>query len=429
MQVNTVINQQEEMQNEYNLLSEQEKHNLSRILADAIIYYIESDIAVYIDNFGLLLPQRKTEDVVRYYNEHALIRSETTYNIIFEKCTDLTSYHRKRFGKIVDIRELSKRVHPRLPLALSIKWDQSTLRLVLSELLKQIKEETVYFGSSNRLQTIGTFYGLHNRQGDNLKDWIAGSDFFLEPTYKQLLKAGPAKMFQPPTFEDAWEPLICAYGDPLATFSIRVREELNKLGYSLPTEQEPTIQVAAFERTLTDGDTATLYCTNGLRNSIFKGNIPSGVEFVFQIRGKQDLDIATQPSRAFALGWILLNGSRTGMIVLGVGLNCQSALSEQFGCKLTAIFTTDFAQIRHPANSPQGTFTYINLVGITDTEAALLEKSNASHLLAILKYKNSDQITRLDRSCLIGRSKFSPSSEAYNRFFHPSQHSEIVLNS
>ena len=404
--------------NELQKLDNKDKEIVLKLLSDVIISFIEQDCTVYIEKFGLLISKTESENIVSYCNEQAMVRLETSREIFFEKCIELTNYHRQRFPKIIEEKEISLQLYHRLPTFFQKKWDKNGLRKVVKEIFEELKIETINLGASNLLFPIGVFYALHNRQGNEFKDWLAGADVFLAPEYKQLISTDKNKAFTPAIFNSAWEPLQCTYGSPLHEFSIDIREEMRQLGYELPKGISPSIRTAIFE-VKDNNKPCMLCCTDNLRNTSFNGSKPAGIEFTFQINCINNLDAIDLAARTFSLGWVLLNSTKSGTLKPGIGLNCQTPLTGLKSCKLNSIFTTQFSKIRHPANSLNGVFSYINLIWLTEAEADLLSKTSPDHLLTILKYKNLDQITTPNRSCILRKSSFSSMAKIYDRFLAP----------
>jgi len=379
----------------------EERAILARELVSAVFFFAERGESVYLDGLGLLQPLQKTRNVVHELDGACAIREERSLVLAFEKCLELTSFHRRRSAPLVEQKELARRVHPRLPIELNLRWPEQAVRRRLAGLIKHVAYETVVNGSCSQLSALGVFYALHNRQGATLQDWCAGADIFMRSSYRQGLALGGVRIFEPPVYQDAWEPLRAAFGDPVSIFSLQLREELAALGYELNDGTEtPDLPVAVFE----SAPHTVTYCTEGLRNAAFSRGSQSGRELVFQVPVKNGEPLPQWPSRALALGWILLWSSRTGSVGWGVGVGCGLPLCERPPSRLSLVFTTAFAPLRQRARCAAGAFTYMNLLGITEAEAAVARRHSPEHLVALLEHRELDQVTKPNRPCLVSRS-------------------------
>ena len=385
---------------------------LRKAVCRAAQFFLDQDRAVHLPGLGVLLPVRATQMAVREEEgqdrpPRCRLCSETYRTIKFEKCCEVTAYHRRRFAPLVEIEELARRLPAHLPVEQAALLLESEGRAHLRELMKHLCYEIVAYGHSSQLEPLGHFYALHNRQGMSLRDWYAGADIFIRPAYRELLESGPSRVFEPPVYQDAWEPFRAAYGDPLAVFSLVLREELEKLGYQLPRDMHPEIRVAVFEGPRTGGSRVLKYCTDGLRTAASAHGTGAGTEFVFQTTVDcREQNIPLWPGRALALGWLLLEGSKRKAVGLGVGLGAGMRLYDHGACRLNLIFTTRFAPLPRELRSANGRFAYVNLLGITEAEAALARRFSPQHLTVLLEHRKLDQITKPRRACLVSRSGF-----------------------
>ncbi len=374
---------------------------LAKELAAEAVRRIEGGESIYLEGLGIAAPRRITAPGVYTLAQHFVLREEVRQHTVFEKCSELTGYHRQRYSPLCELKDLVKRIYARLPLQMAVRWSENDLRRLLRGLMKHVIYEVVTKGCSRQLAPLGVFYALHNRQGSSVQDWYAGADIFLEAASCPAVESGPSRLLLIPELQDAWEPLRCVYGDPLAVLSIPLRPELQKLGYALAAESEPEINVAVFERRVKHSR-ILLYCTEGLRRAAYQRGTKQGVELVFQAcLPEDDLSAPAWPFKALALGWVLVQSSRSGAPRTGVGLGCEVPLSEDEPTRLSTIFSTEFSQIPRPCKCSDGPFSYLNLVGITEREALLARTSSPAHLTILLRRRQLDQVTKLNRPCLV----------------------------
>jgi len=410
--------------------STREREALKKELCRAILYYIESDIPVYLENFGILIPRLHSKNVTRNVFRNLNLRREHFRSISFEKCDDLTSYNRSNFVKIAETRELADRIHPRLPLFININWGIQDTRRFMRGLLLFLRNETITSGHSRLLEPVGVFHSLHNRQGNTPRDWFAGADILLKPTYSQLIKVGESQVYQRPVFKNAWEPLEAAFGKHELQFIIDLEQELQKLGYDTsslhdfinPNHKQITVRVFDGSPSSDSRSSKLIYCTNGLRKLATSSSSKSGasqkkatgVEFVFQIDQEkarsEHPDIPLWPARAITIAWILLQGSKSGSVKPGIGLSCEVPLEEN-NSSLDTILLTEFSYLRSEFLSKHGPFSYINITGITKNEAALARDNSFEYLLALLQYKGLDQVSQPGRACLLAKTKMKTARE------------------
>ncbi|MBX7143815.1 MAG: suppressor of fused domain protein [Oligoflexia bacterium] len=387
---------------------------LRRMLSRATLQFIAQDVAVYLEGFGILIPDLVSHQRVKHVADRVLVQTETFRSLRFEKCGDLVAFHREKFGSIVETKEICELMYQQLS-----RWSERELRVITRGLLQQLRQGVVTNGHNHDFPEIGEFFALHNRQGSTLSDWFAGSDIFVRPTYRQTLVVEPSRMMQRPVLHSSWEILEAAYGPPACILQLDLIKELGGLGY----EQEALTQsLAPADRTIPVGvfvrlesPQALIYVTDGLRRlaaDVAPGKV--GSELVFQL-GLAHTEgafsaIPDWPLRPLTLGWILIQSSRSKSLRPGAGLACGSPLIPQSDSELESVFTTQFAPVRNEQLSTCGEFTFANIVGITADETEAAGKYSAEYLLKLLEYKELDQHTKPWRSSIVSRSHFCPQS-------------------
>jgi hypothetical protein len=408
--------------------SKKERAALRAELCQAVLHFIGLGLPVYLENFGILIPRIVSKNVTHIFNRDVNLREEKFRTISFEKCDDLTSYNRERFKKVIETKELADKVHPRLPLFININWTVSDTKRFIKGLLLLLRSETVIAGHSQMLEPVGVFYSLHNRQGKKPEDWFAGSDILLRPVFEQIVQVGRSRVFKRPVFKNAWEPLTAAYGNPCSQFKIDLETELQHLGYDTSQledfldQNQKSINVAVFSKAAgrKENPSGLIYCTDGLRNLAYKDNFKNsktpqpliGTEFVFQLdqspqdkANNQNLEIPLWPARPLTIAWILLQSSKNGGLPPGIGLSCDTPLIDDTDTILDTILLTEFNPLNSAVLCTQGSYSYLNVVGITAEEAAVAKDHSFEHLNTLLKHKGLDQTTKLSRSSVLAKTK------------------------
>ena len=400
-------------------LTAEEQCDLESLFTEAVTDYLCDQRPVYLDGFGFCIPTLQAETATQIFADNLYLREETIRSLEFEKCAELTAFHRTKFPKLVEPKELCAKVYTKLPFPFSRSWAPRELSRLLSALIDQVRMEVIGAGFSTRLINLGTFYALHNRQGSTPRDWFAGADIFLCRSFRQTTRASAWRAVSAPVLQDAWELLEAAYGPAVAKLNLNLRKELTELGYD-QRELKPDLSVVPvavfFERSATDSSCGTLvYCTNGLRQTGIKNSREkTGIEFVFQLPISEESgkvprakEVPLWPLRPLTLGWILIQGRKSGTVKPGTALSCGVPLVKQFDSEITTVFTTQFSRARQLQKSSEGDFSYVNLVGITEEELQVAEHSGADLLLDLLKHKKLDQSTKSTRSSVTIKSCFS----------------------
>jgi hypothetical protein len=264
------------------------------------------------------------------------------------------------------------------------------------------------------LPRLGDFFALHNRQGTSVIDWFAGADLFIRSAYRQTLFVEPTRLSARPILQSSWELLEAAYGPPACTLELDLLEQLTELGYdaeALQTglaDKDRKIPVGVYLRL--EAPQALIYCTDGLRRLAAQaGAIRSGSELVFQLAlANQDHDgvVPDWPLRALALGWILIQTTKSKSIKVGAAIACDQPLIPNGDSELHCVLATQFAAVKTEQLSADGAFSYVNLIGICRNEAEVAALHSVDHLFKLLEYKELDQCTKPNRSSIVARTYF-----------------------
>jgi hypothetical protein len=410
-----------------------EVRNLLRYeLNAAALHFLGQDIPMYFEGLGILFPETRTEYRSENKREHLKVWRETYRTALFEKCLELTTYHRERFPKIVETKEIAQWIYPRLPHFMTAQWEDRAIRRFLRGTIDGIRQEVVMRGYSREISSLGELFSLHNRQGDTFTEWFAGSDIFLRATYRHTLTATKPELFQRPLLKNAWGLLEAAFGPPREISTIPIPKELAALGYDptlLPSDQQDHLKVAAFRAGEQEDERGSwVFCTEGLRKLGLSSPKSKGFgnELVFQLSDsgfEHVVSNTTTPpfhlaARPLVVGWMLLQSARSNTIKVGSGLAVDVPLFPEDlvgGTKkglrrgtsarvpMKMILAAPFAKVRSEQLSEDGPFSYINIVAITEDESEFASRAKSETLLALLEHRRLTQISSPARSSLLFR--------------------------
>ena len=402
----------------YTLLSDEERSLLKFEINCAVRYFLDLDRPVHLETLGILHPELHEGWRPHVIGTSMAMRLETQRSVSFEKCDDLIALPADFLAQVVQTKDLTKRIYPKLPLPLQLKWRPDELRKILRAFFQHMRARLVKHGHSASLSAIGDFFALHNRQGSTPSEWYAGADIFIKARPTAPVSVRNINLFPRPTLESAWEPLQAAYGQALREYRSPLRQLLDEHGLldevpdlsSLTPDQ--TLSVAVFHYQL-QGKSVLAFCTNSLRMIGLSRNKahPLGNELIFQLGADpQSLDRPALPdiaARFLLLGWILMQSSKLGVLKTGIGVSAP-AMPGQEASRLSSVLVTSYEPASFQQLSAEGPFLYQNLVGITADEALLISRQRRNHLLAMLETRGLHQVTYPKRSSVFARSQIEP---------------------
>ncbi len=389
---------------------------IRELLCNATTYFVEHNRAVFLEQFGIVSPHTQTKHASVIKKNSSYSCQEKYLTLQFEKCLDLVGFYRAKHRNIVETPELAKYLYAKLPIEKQIEWDERRLCSYIRTILRGVRDEIVIEGVSAQLGSLGTFYSLHNRQGADLRDWYAGSDIFLVPSYSNPIEAEKPKRFPRPVLKNPWEPFEALYGKHSAQYTVHVKKELARLGYDTSEfEQEVKPELRNFKvRVYLDESTNTLLSiSNGLRflSSYVEDRAITGNEIIFQQAAPTESPSTPQHQpHLFTLAWLLIMGRPSKLLRTGMTLSTERPLLETSGCKVFGVFVTPFTPIQSVQKTKDMNFKYMNLVGITPEESHLAERSSPAHLFELLRFRKYDQVTRPGRPAVTHRTGFSGAS-------------------
>lgn len=405
----------------YESLSEEERYIISSSLGRLIEGILRSGQAIFLEGLGIIFPETSSIHKSYVVDDRLAIRKENTVALNFEKCVELLSLHRERFGYVVESRELAARLYPSLPLLMQLRISVDQLKRVIQGLVKAIRAEVVSQGVSRRLDKVGTLYALHNRHGSTPSDWFAGADIFLVSPIRWVQSVEKSVVYDRPVLENASELLAAAFGQAIDSFTVDVAAELSRIPgvqtVELPKELA-VLSISVFQSgNLPEKDDLDnrqrgrcnyVFCTEGMRG-LGIGPDPRRAlrcELTMEIPVDNSEQIPDWPKRAFALAALIVAQQLLGKDCAWLGT--PVALAEATSTRLEAILLQRYAAVGVEQLSPEGEFSYVNIIGITKDELELADTEGLSHLLALLRRKGLEQITKLDRNSVIAKTAVRP---------------------
>lgn len=404
----------------YSTTTEQERDLIRFEVNCALQHFLEFDRPVFLEGLGLILPLR-SERARAYPSDNSLVvRKELVRSVTFEKCDDITgtqSVFESEGKKIVETYELANRIYPRLPLAMHLKWSMQAMRSLLRAYVISVRERLVTKGVSQSLSAIGTLYAMHNRQGQAVADWFAGSDILLQPRRSQVLQVLESKLCSRPVFETAWEPLEALHGKPITRLCLDLLQILNDTGFAVDdynnSDTNRQVEVAVFlDKESKPQQPKLIWCTDGIRQLAKRQSQEIvATELIIQTPAHAQKPATSVEkysvlaSRLMALGWAILHSTKNKTLRPGLGINTESPLISNPKSLLTAAVATHMSRLSGIHLCKEGEFSYANITGISHKEAKLISAGKRINLLAMLELRGLDQITQPGRPCLLENTK------------------------
>lgn len=392
-------------------------------LREAVQYFLAAEKQVYLESLGILHSDRSRQTRVELCEDRIASRTETVRTIRFDKCSELTRYHFDQYPDLIETKRLASHAYLLLPLETQLRWGKGQCASILRTVVRAIRDEIIVDGCSQQLEPIGSFFAFHNRQGQDIRDWFAGSDIILD-SQNNVVEVSDFAFHERPVLCNAFELFEAHYGRPVAHIEVDLPAELSVMGYDTEEfakefpEHQHTLNIVGFEQT----PGQYLFCSDGLRSFGLesRGEDGLGCELTFQLKVDSPSqgdeasllsgDPAAYVSRAFTLGWILIQSSKRGTVTPGVALSHPKGLfptstSSLRNQALTGVVTAPLRMVQLPQLANEGPFFFTNLIGITKEEAKLAEVLSAERLLALLRLKSFEQVTPLSRRPIMSHSQ------------------------
>ncbi len=396
----------DQQNSEFNVRRTIDASELGAALEAVIVDSLGRGTAVYLESFGIIFPEVNSRTVVETLNTKLCTRIEGQRSAKFEKCYDLIQLHRERFGSILEGRLLFSAIKKHL------SYQGLTDREIhrnLRSYIKNLRDDVINNGYSEALPNVGRFVALHNRQGANFGDWFAGSDIFLQSSYRHTLMSGTPLFSNRPILTHAWDALTSKFGKPIKTYELVLDSALQPFTQAPSTISERALspQVAVFAQQEEDVTRFT-FATDGMR---LLGNCKNGLGTEFLFSFEQRLgdwcflidDVIEMARRPLSLAWLLAAGSEDDSLKIGTCLECSSKVFPKSSGDITAVLCQPPMICQHVHMTSDRQFRFLQLVGVTGDEAQICERVGYGHLASILEYRGVHEVTKPSRTSIISR--------------------------
>ena len=377
----------------------------AKILSKLILRLINDELQVYIDGLGILYIEKKEERKNYFRGTQTVCSEEIRKYIVFEKCYEVSSFEYNKHKNIIEPRELAARFISRLKKHTPTKANISQVTKELRRFFNEIRTELLLSGKSERLGDLGTLYALKLNQELNWQDKFASADiiFSAKPIKTRIIKE--QYRFETPVLKSSTEPLTTSYQKLIKEGELNLLHELTNIGYPIDLpEAEATLKFDVFSRPNPDDSNIEelIYCTNGAASLAHRHDRNQrGNEFIVRTLVDKGTVIPSWPEKLLLLGWLLGFTSKSKHVNTGVLINFDFSdiLKEQNN--LSGAFTAPLALLPGTYLSLSGRFRYINILGISETETNFATKFSTNDLAAVLRLKNWDQFTKLERKATL----------------------------
>lgn len=360
-------------------MDERVRSALSSVLRDTVL----EGRAVWMPALGLFLPEERVI-VESQLDEGALRVREVRQRFIrFEKCGELTSFHRERVAHLCDLSPLASTIERRTGVKVSSRD--------LIEFGGFLSSTVASFGRCDLIREIGVLLALHNRQGSHPSDWYAGADVFLVDAGTTNLTVLRDLTFAVPVHQSSWDIFSAAYGTPsnrdVVTLNVEGRE----------------IQIAPFVIDRSQRD--IMLVTDGLRHFL-----PDAArEVVLAVRADETDELV--PRWALRTLHLLLQnprslGGSTPVEIPDFVLPSKPWGRAPSGRQLpsTRALLAPFPRQPLIQFTGTGSFTYASLLIVHPDEGSFANDFGTEALLPFLSHRGLDLISTLRRPSILRNS-------------------------
>lgn len=368
--------------------------------------------ALYLDRIGIFYWAQEDRAVNHDHENTILVQRVQVKKLCFEKCSELVSFQRERFDRLIETSVLCERVYAAIPVQHQRHWEPRYFSALIRTTLRLLREELVVEGYTRQLGNIGDLFAVHNRQGHSIEDWYAGCDIIVANPPEKVVQASHPKAYEAPVLESSWEPLSCAFGEPIGEFVVSIPHQLSSLGFDgeaiekETSDHERSVAVAVFEGPSTSERKVYIYCTEGLRKLGYRSSPEGekvGAELTVQVEDTNETgpELPRWPLRAIALGWALLRSSRGCFLRPGSGMSAELPLLLERP-HFRTILSAPFEHLSYRQLCGEGAFWFVNITIVRDDEARFAEIHTPERLLALLRSRGYDQLSRPTRRSILG---------------------------
>ncbi|NDC38074.1 MAG: hypothetical protein EBZ48_08470, partial [Proteobacteria bacterium] len=252
-----------------------------------------------------------------------------------------------------------------------------------------------------------------------VEDWFAGADIFVSSPLKWVQQVQSSLIFERPVLNESGELFAAAFGAAVGSFEIDVPAELRKIsGVAVPNlpEQLRKIVVNVFAVSKAGDRSSFMYCSEGVR-SLAIGNNPQRAlrcELTMEVASGDSINREARspepfplwPRRAFALAAAIVAQQLLGRDCAWI--KSVTPLADTGKTTLEAVLLQRLGAVANEQLCAEGEFSYVNILGITQDELLLGESEGLAHLMALLRRRGFDQMTRLNRNSVLTRTAINP---------------------
>ena len=381
---------------------------LNEMLQQVILRLLTNDRPVYLEGLGILYTITSTRKINQGLGEQTALRKETRRIIKFEKTYELLNFHKQKYNNITDTRELARNFCQELP----AKTQASDYLDLISQQIKlffnEMRSEILLRKVSRGLSQIGIFAGTKfNVETPDWREKFARSEIFLLTQRPELIDYKDEFIFDTPRLNSAWEPLEGNFGPAIHNFELNLAVESENLGYDLKNftaQLQPerlTLKIAVFYGQI-NSKSVWIYSSDGLRYFTHDYHREqTATEICLQISGDSAEAPPRWPADLFVLAWMALISNPGKTLKAGTAFELEDSSLIPQSHNLRGLLLTKFRQITGACHSNTGSFTYLNLLGITESEILYANETSPHILMRILADKDMDQLTKTNRKILI----------------------------
>jgi hypothetical protein len=386
-------------------------------LDKAVAHYLRLGAPVYLERLGIIFPTTKVVNKVRTKGRSCISWRETFRSLAFEKCLELSSSTRKTHSHLIELKEITNFIFPRLPEFITSSHNIRAIRKLLLGWIDYIKRELIESGASALLASSGQLYALHNRQGKQFSEWFAGADLFIKSSVKESLGSSQQIEFERPVLEKSWEIFDSAYGACTTQFVIDTTSSLNKLGFDASDIPPSLSKINVHGYTLPDQ--RLLFVTDGFRSLALNScaTLGRGNEIIIQLK-ERDVEIPSDSqaladffNKIFASAILIAFSNKSRLLKIGSAISLEESIfPTQNGTKrdeLNATLINVFSSLTYEQLAVDGAFNFVNLLVISEDEKKVAEEYSSAYLMQLLEHRGLHQTISLKRPSILLRTALS----------------------
>lgn len=355
-------------------IKEESEQSLLPQFQSCLEQLISDGATIYLEGLGFILPSDKEKIIRRVHRESFFLIHQTQQKIDFEKCDDTSGISQEELANIIDTGGLADQM-----IQQGVSVSPPKLRMVIRKIIRSIKFDLINRGFSKKLGTIGTLLAV----GDFSKErgGFPQIDVLLITSSPHTITTAKEGPYIRPLLSDSFELLTAAFGEPITSTSVFLREFLG-------TDYDGSFTVAAFH--IRGVNPRLFLASDGLRSF--------GAECVIEVplKSGEEPVIPGWALQMMALGWYALQTVKARKLIRGVVLDAGSEILPN----INHIIIHERSGLRDRHLSQQGEFMYLSLCGITSEEAQFATQTSPDYLIQGLNHKGLRGLTKPNRLSL-----------------------------